>query len=177
MSVIEPRVGRFFFNEAVLSTDVVSARSALGPTAIRLLLALATFFFHARHVTQPLVVLAFAAAAAAAHRQGHEEDTGYHTYRDHRTLQRDKADAPVDLGESGALIVARNELLVRVVATPPGFRAIVTPSPRCQAVRTRSVGFQRAGSFGRDGWLRGRYRCRIWNVGGAESRAAHQHER
>ncbi|CAN7945500.1 unnamed protein product, partial [Ixodes pacificus] len=137
-SVVEPRVRRLFFDEAILSADVVGLGTTFGPTAFGLLLTLAAFFLHPGHVAQPLVVVALATAAAAAHRQGDEEGARHDAYRNHRALQRDcsemsrdtllltEADSPVDFGESGTLVMAGDELLVGVVAAPPGLRAVVT---------------------------------------------------
>lgn len=145
--MVEPRVRRFFFDEAILSADVVGLGTTLGPTAIGLLLTLATFFLHPGHVAQPLVIAALATTAATAHHQGDEEGARHDAYRNHRALQRDEADSPVDFGESGALVMAGDELLVGVVAAPPGLRAVVTPSPSTQAVCTRGICLQCAGSF------------------------------
>lgn len=159
-SVVEAGVRRLVPDEAVLAPDVVRAGLALCPPLVRPLLALPPFFLHAGHVAKPLAVVAFAAAAApaAAHRNRQQHGPDDHADGNHTALEGNEADAPVDLGEVGTLIMAWNESLVRVVATLPRSRAVVTPCARSQAVSAGRVGLHRTCCLRRDG-RRGRFCC------------------
>lgn len=145
-SVVEAGVRRLIPDEAVLAPDVIRAGLALCSPLVRTFLALSSVFLHAGHVAQPLAVLVFAAAAApaAAHRNRQQHGPHDHADGNHAALEGNEADTPVDLGEVGALIMAWNESLVRVVAALPRSRAVVTPCSRSQAVSTGRIGLHRA---------------------------------
>lgn len=159
-SVVEAGVGRLVPHETVLAPYVVRAGLALCPPLVRTLLALPPLFLHAGHVAQPLAVLALAAAAApaAAHRDRQQHSPHDNADGNHAALEGDEADTPVDLGEVGALVVAWDEPLVRVVATLSRSRAVVAPCASSQAFSAGRIGLQRACCLRRDG-CRGRFRC------------------